>query len=544
MVNYGKLLAVVMTLSMSYVSGVFADLFFPCSVDELILDIQIANANGEKDVIDLGGKVFSVTQVQNTSALYGPNCLPVILPDSATGTPNTLIIKNGEIRRDITTANLQCRFFQVGATIPNTGATLVLDHVVLKNGFLPSLNANADFGGAILNLANLTVNHSAFGYNSAFGGGAISNGGLSTTTGAMLVVANSTFNSNHAADTGGAINNEISSTIFNLFNSTFNKNSAAAVLNFGPGGGAIESAGLINLMTNNTIVGNSTSATASGGGLDLQVLTGTSVNVLISNIIAGNTGNIYPDIFDDSWVNGSHTSSIGVAQNDLIGNIGTGTGGADIVDRSIDPADMNIVGTPTLPVNPLVLPLQYNGGFPWTMGLDPTSVAINAGANPQGLEFDERGPNYLRVRGGQADIGAFELQLCLPECDRDHDGVCCDVDNCPDVYNPDQKDSDHDGVGDACDPCTIIPCPEPDCHCNCPGTGCEESPCDHCDHGDHHNNNDCGRHPVYGGSGGGSDATGSGSWGCGCGGGNGGGSCGCGGGGGSGGCGCGGGSHS
>jgi hypothetical protein len=36
--------------------------------------------------------------------------------------------------------------------------------------------------------------------------------------------------------------------------------------------------------------------------------------------------------------------------------------------------------------------------------------------------------------------------------DRDQDGVPDEEDNCPDVYNPDQTDSDGDGFGDACPP--------------------------------------------------------------------------------------------
>ncbi len=237
---------------------------------------------------------------------------------------------------------------------------------------------------------------------------------------------------------------------------------------------------VIDSMSNNTISTNST--IADGGGID----NAGDIDQFISNIVAANTA---ATIISGADIEDTVIPGIINASYNLIGS----SGGNSFVNG----VNNNLVGgttTQTL-LSPGLSALKYNGGLRWTMALLPTSVAINAGANPLGLEFDERGPNYLRTRGGQTDIGAYELQVCAPGCDDDNDGVCCDVDNCPKVYNPDQKDSDGDGVGDACDQCTIIPCPcKPVCPCppreDCPNDCCETDCCD----------NDCcdGRCPPQG----------------------------------------------
>lgn len=75
-------------------------------------------------------------------------------------------------------------------------------------------------------------------------------------------------------------------------------------------------------------------------------------------------------------------------------------------------------------------------------------VGCYAPSVPLGGACDEQCP------GAQVCVG----HVCrdpddLPVGDLDGDGVLDDVDNCPATPNVDQHDEDHDGLGDACDPC-------------------------------------------------------------------------------------------
>jgi len=64
-------------------------------------------------------------------------------------------------------------------------------------------------------------------------------------------------------------------------------------------------------------------------------------------------------------------------------------------------------------------------------------------------------------------------EIAAPNTDADHDGIDDSVDNCPNVPNPDQIDRDHDGIGAACDTFDEPDADKdgiPDATDNCPNT--------------------------------------------------------------------------
>jgi MYXO-CTERM domain-containing protein len=74
------------------------------------------------------------------------------------------------------------------------------------------------------------------------------------------------------------------------------------------------------------------------------------------------------------------------------------------------------------------------------------------GTDPADPDTDGDGVND----GDEVDGDSDPLDPCDPNaeagpCDADGDGVPFSADNCPDVDNPDQLDSDGDGIGDACE---------------------------------------------------------------------------------------------
>lgn len=57
-----------------------------------------------------------------------------------------------------------------------------------------------------------------------------------------------------------------------------------------------------------------------------------------------------------------------------------------------------------------------------------------------------------RLRNAKVNLSTdTDLDGVMDECeDIDSDGIADGIDNCPRIVNPDQKDSNHNGVGDSC----------------------------------------------------------------------------------------------
>jgi hypothetical protein len=236
-------------------------------------------------------------------------------------------------------------------------------------------------GGGIFNQGTLTVtisNSTLSGNSAGSAGGGIDNAGTLTVSDSTLA-GNSASGSSHGLNCyGGGIENDFFGTL-TVSNSTLSGNSASG--GFSNTGGGIDNAGTLTV-SNSILSGN---YAGFGGGID-NFFTGGGSLQAHNTIIAGNTAPYAgPDVY----------GNLGSQGHNLIGNPQDVTG--------LVPSDLRNV-------DPLLGPLQDNGGPTPTMALLSGSPAIDAGDNTNAPLWDQRGAPFRRIVHGTIDIGAFEVQ--------------------------------------------------------------------------------------------------------------------------------------
>jgi hypothetical protein len=271
-------------------------------------------------------------------------------------------------------------------------------------------------------LSGLTIRHGVVTWNGSIGaemaGAGIFNNG-------NLVVIGSTISGNLASAIcggypcvaeGGGIYNSNTATL-TLRNSTVADNTVRAGFTHSQFAVALaEGGGIFNrgtmLISNSTVSGN----TEQRAGLGFVRYGGAISNIgkaiISSTTISGNTG-------------GGIASNQGFSvtlHNSIISNNSTWNCASTMTSKGYNlssdstcnftgPGDMNNI-------DPMLGPLQYNGGPTQTMALPSGSPAIDAG-NPSGctdsngnlLRTDQRGkPRYDLEDSGGCDVGAYESQ--------------------------------------------------------------------------------------------------------------------------------------
>jgi hypothetical protein len=258
---------------------------------------------------------------------------------------------------------------------------------VHDTGFDAGAGSRAEGGGLFIseNSSQVQIVNSTFALDKVFGGSG-GTGGLGGNTGYPLRTPGSPggVGGNAGLAQGGAIAAEAR---FSLENSTIVLNESHDGI---PGQGGPGGVGNPNGMPGNDgfTVGDE------GGGIWAPGANpGDALIVSVSTLIAGNTS----EDSDGPDVKGNFATSSHTLLGDADGASGIlgGNGG-------------NIVGE-----DPILGPLQDNGGPTPTFALLPGSPAINAGSNPLNLSADQRGYTP-RAAGGAADIGAFETGATAP----------------------------------------------------------------------------------------------------------------------------------
>ena len=287
-----------------------------------------------------------------------------------------------------------------GGGILNTGgSTLNLVESTVSDNFSLGLGGGVANRAVALVVTRATIKRSLISGNRPFlgivgtlGGSAVSNVGTDVISDALMTVTDSTITGNSATAVGGGISNTLGD--MSLTNNTISQNNSTV-----GGGGVVNVAGVLGLgrvfMRNNIVAKNNDLIGTNIIGTDALGI----FNSLGNNIMGSNFG-----------AEASFEASVFVgvtpqpnANADVVGNV--------VIGNQI--------------IDPLLGPLQDNGGPTKTRAISSASPALNRGnscvyfntcLNPLDnssldLATDQRSTGFIRMSGLSVDVGAYEVQL-------------------------------------------------------------------------------------------------------------------------------------
>ncbi|MFN7952518.1 MAG: CSLREA domain-containing protein [bacterium] len=391
-------------------------------------DVEILGAGRDETVIDAEGIATAIRQ-----SPYSSFHLDDLLIDGLTishGVPYALEIRDGAVTL-IHAAFRDNGSYQVGGGLDISGSGLMIEDCELTGNHGPN-------GGAMWAVGPVTIRDTLFARNEAFlTGGAIYvssgtvflsravvrdstaywGGAVWAAPGTALIAEQSSLVDNHAAAEGGGL--LVGGTVA-LTNVTLAGNSAIE-----DGGALATSGGAQVTLTNVTLAdndapqGSAISTLASIAQIDPILL----VNSIVAGECVQSAGP--PVIFSQGGNLESPGDTCGFAlESDLV--------------RVSDPG----LGS-----------LGDHGGTVPTVALLAGSPAIDSAVESACPDTDARGvprPQSGSSNGGEphCDRGAYEA--CLGP-DSDSDGIPDACDDCAAVADPDQQDSNWNGIGDACE---------------------------------------------------------------------------------------------
>jgi hypothetical protein len=336
-----------------------------------------------------------------------------------------------------------------------SGETVTISGLTIINGYTPGFGGGIHNDHAALTLNNCTITANSSSSNK--GGGIYNDAEYldGAPLEAVLDISNSSVTDNSGggiynnAEGGGVATLEITDSILTNnysgnaiyshgFRESIGGNGTATVqitnscITGNPGGAIFSDTGVCCPVT--VSLANSTVSANAGPAVYDSVL---ATTVVSNSTISGNSGGgIYTDFglppggsivsnstMSDNYVEIWNTGSNGSYVENTIFKVSPGGHsilngyGMTIVSDGYNVSSDDGGGYLNAPgdqinTDPMLGPLQDNGGPTFTHELLPGSPAINAG-DPNFVpppDYDQRGPGFDRVRNGRIDIGSFEVQ--------------------------------------------------------------------------------------------------------------------------------------